>query len=210
MMPEAHEIIPGPVVLDQVLPPGRPWAGVVKRGQVLRLVDLEGSQAVDFLCYNTANPEERYNAADTMKIQGNVFISKGTVLYSGLANPFFTVIEDTCGRHDTIAGCCSGEGNQLRFGVKGAPNCRDNFLEVLKPYGLGYRDIVANINFFMSAPVGPDGAMAIVASPARPGDFVDMRAEMDTLVAISNCPQVLYPATGSHLTPVRVVVWEPA
>ena len=207
-MTEAHDPIPGPVILNRIIPPGQPWSGAVKRGQVLRIVDLEGCQAVDFLCYNADRAEERYNAADTMKISGNIFIGEGTVLYSGLTNPMFTVIKDTCGRHDTIAGCCSDESNRLRYGVKGQPNCRDNFLKALEPHGLGRRDIVANVNFFMLTPVEPDGAMAIADGCSKPGDYIDLRAEMDVLVAISNCPQINNPANGFNPTPIQVVVWE--
>lgn len=198
------------VVEDRVLAAGEPWSGIVEKGQVLRLVDLEGQQAVDFLCYNAADPSERYNAADTMKIAGSLFISQGTRLFSDMGNVLFTVIEDTCGRHDTIGGCCSRESNRVRYGVEGQPNCRDNFLKALAPHGLGKKDIVANINFFMYVPIGAQGEMGIAPGPSKPGDHIDLRAEMRVLVAISNCPQVNNPANNFKPTPIRLIVRVPA
>jgi urea carboxylase-associated protein 1 len=176
---------------------------------MLRIIDLEGCQAVDFLCYNAEDPSERYNAADTVKIQGNIFLDKGTKLYSGLGNVLFTVVEDTCGKHDTIAGCCSAESNVVRYGKHNTPNCRDNFLKILGEFGLGKKDIVSNVNFFMSVPVHADGSMAVSDGISKPGDFVDLYAEMDVLAAISNCPQIFNPANGYNPTPIRVIVWQP-
>jgi uncharacterized protein len=192
--------------IDRVIEPGAYWSGIVPRGSVLRLTDLEGRQAVDFLCYNAKDPSERYNAADTMKISGRLFVEKGTRLYSDMGNVLFTVVEDTCGGHDTIGGCCSRESNFARYGVKEGPNCRDNFLSGLAKFGLGKKDIVANLNFFMHVPITPDGGMAIVQGLSRPGDYVDLRAEMDVLVALSNCPQINNPANDYRPTPIRVAV----
>lgn len=203
----AFAIVKGAILHDEVVPPGRPWGRAVHKGDILRLVDLEGQQAVDFLCYNAENPAERYNAADTMKIQGNIFLGKGTALYSDMGNKLFTVTADTCGRHDTIGGGCSAESNFVRYGVKGTPNCRDNFLEVLAEFGLGKKDIVANINFFMYVPVRPDGAMGIADGVSAPASYVDLKAEMDVLAVLSNCPQMHNPAAGYNPTPIRVMVW---
>jgi urea carboxylase-associated protein 1 len=179
---------------------------VLRRGQVLRIVDLEGKQAVDFLCYNAQDPSERYNAADTMKYAGTIFLTKGHGIYSDLGRRLFTIAEDTCGRHDTIGGCCSRESNELRYQVADTPNCRDNFLRALAPFGLGKKDIVANLNWFMNVPVAPDGSMAIADGVSRPGDYVELQAEMDVLAVISNCPQTRNPCNGFQPTPIRVVV----
>src|SRR5215510_7576922 len=184
------------VVEDRVLPAGEPWARVLTRGQTLRIVDLEGRQAVDFLCYNAANPEERYNAADTMKYAKTIFLTRGHGIYSDLGRRLLTIVEDTCGLHDTIGGCCSAESNELRYGVKDTPNCRDNFLRALAPFGLGLKDIVTNVNWFMYVPVTPDGKMAIAPGPSKAGDHVELVAEMDALAVISNCPQIYNPASG--------------
>jgi urea carboxylase-associated protein 1 len=192
--------------VDLVIPPGGHWSRVVPAGQTLRIVDLQGCQAVDFLCYNATRPEERYNAADTMKIAGSIFLTKGVALYSGLGRKLFTIVDDTVGYHDTIGGCCSEESNFVRYGVRGTPNCRDNFLQALAPFNLGLRDIVANVNWFMYVPVEPTGAMAIVPGRSKPGDHVELRAETDALAVISNCPQVHNPANNFRPTPIRVLV----
>jgi hypothetical protein len=201
---------PGRAVVDHVIAAGAHWSGVVPAGHVLRIVDLEGRQAVDFLCYNAADPSERYNAADSLKVAGTIFLTTGHGLYSDMGRRLFTIVADTCGRHDTIGGCCSAESNRLRYGVEGTPNCRDSFLRALAPFGLGKKDIVANVNFFMNVPVAPDGTTAITDGWSRPGDHVDLRAEMDVLVAVSNCPQIYNPCNGGRPTPIQVLVLEPA
>ena len=200
----------GKVVDEQVLEPGEYWAKVMPKGVMLRIVDLEGKQAVDFLCYNAKDHSERYNAADTMKYAGTILLAKGHGIYSDLGRPLFTIVEDTRGRHDTIGGCCSIESNLFRYQVKDTPNCRDNFLRALGDFDLGKKDIVANINFFMNVPVQPDGGMALAEGLSVPGDYVDLRAEMDSLAVISNCPQTRNPVNGYDPTPIRVIVWEPA
>ena len=196
----------GNVIEDIVIPAEGTWTRVMAPGEVLRIVDLEGKQAVDFLCYNAKNPEERYNAADTMKYAKTIFLTKGHGIYSDMGNRLLTIVDDTCGRHDTIGGCCSAESNEFRYGVKGTPSCRANFLKALAPYGLGKKDIVANLNWFMNVPVEPDGTMGIVDGLSRPGDHVDLKAEMDVLAVISNCPQTRNPCNGFNPTPIRVVV----
>ena len=208
-MPALSDAIPGTLLTDITVPPGEPWSATVRQGQHLRIVDLEGRQAVDFLYYNAADPAERYCAADTMKIAGSIFLEAGVTLFSNLANPLFTIAEDTCGRHDTIGGCCSLESNRVRYGAHPTPNCRDNFLAALAPHGLGRKDVVANINFFMYVPVEADGRMAIVDGLSKPGDYVDLRAEMDALAVLSNCPQMNNPANGFNPTSIRVIIWQP-
>lgn len=200
-------IDPSRVAYDSVISAGQDWSGTVDRGSVLRLVDLCGRQAVDFLCYNAADPSERYNAADTMKIGGSIYIHKGTRIFSDMGNVLFTVVEDTCGFHDTIGGCCSRESNRVRYGVQDRKNCRDNLLRALGRHGLGKKDVVANINFFMYVPVREDGRMAIVDGISKPGDYIDLRAEMDVLAVLSNCPQVHNPANDYNPTPIRVVIY---
>jgi len=208
--PTSGPAVAGRVIEDRAIAAGGEWSGIVTAGRVLRIVDLEGQQAVDFLCYNAQDPSERYNAADTMKVAGTLFLTTGHGLYSDMGRRLFTIVADTCGRHDTIAGCCSAESNRLRYGVEDTPSCRDNFLRALARFGLGKKDIVANVNFFMNVPVEPDGRMAITDGRSRPGDYVDLRAEMDVLVAVSNCPQIYNPCNGGRPTPIRLVVYERA
>ena len=203
----APTIEPGRILQDVMIPPGGDWSGMIARGQFLRLVDLHGQQAVDFLCYNSTDPSERYNAADTMKIGGSLYIAKGTRIYSDMGNVLFTVVDDSCGFHDTIGGCCSRESNRVRYGVSEGPNCRDNFLRALRRHGLGKKDIVANINFFMRVPIAADGGMAIVDGVSKPGDYVDLRAEMNVLAVLSNCPQIHNRANAYNPTPIRATVY---
>ena len=196
---------PGVVSAD-VVPAGRPWGKIIRRGEVLRIVDLHGRQAVDFLCYDAADPSDRYSAMNTVKVQGNVLVHKGTVLYSDRGNALFTVIEDTCGSHDTIAGCCSEANNFLRYGVRNTPNCYANFLEILGQFGLGRNEIVGSVNFFMYVPIDRDGSMAIVDGLSQPGSYVDLRAERDVLAVLSNCPQMHNPCNAYNPTPIHCIV----
>ena len=205
-----YESIAGDIVQDVVVPARGSWSGVLKKGQMMRIVDLEGKQAVDFLCYNAHNYEDRYAAADTMKInQRGIFLSTGTVLYSVGLTPLFTIVADTCGKHDTIGGCCSAALNTFRYGVGYQHNCRDNFLAELKKYGMGPKDIPANVNFFMYVPIGENGEIDMGPSISKPGDYVDLRADSDVLAVISNCPQMNNPVNDYNPTPIRICIWNP-
>ena len=206
-MTEAYEQVSGEVVHDEIIPARAGWSRVIEKGQVLRMVDLEGDQAVDFLCYSAEDYEDRYAAADTMKINpSGIFIGKDSVLYSVNCNPMFTVIEDTCGKHDTIGGCCSAGINRFRYGKENEPNCRQNFVDQLAKYGMGARDIPANLNFFMYVPIGEDGSMDMGPGISKPGGYVDLRAEMDVLAVISNCPQINNPVNAYNPTQIRVII----
>jgi urea carboxylase-associated protein 1 len=197
---KAHKILH-----DEVVPARGHWSRVINRGETLRIIDTQGKQAVDFLCYNAGDADERYHSPNTMKKAGSIFLSKGNVLYSDRAQPLMTITEDTFGGHDTIGGCCSAVSNKLLYGIPHT-GCRENFLEALKPYRLGWRDIVPNVNWFMRVPVDATGQAAIAAAASKPGDYVDLRAEMDVLAVISNCPQVLNPCNNYFPTPIRVTV----
>jgi uncharacterized protein len=199
----------GRIVSDEIVPPGQPWGKIIREGEILRIVDLKGRQAVAFLCYDAIDPRDRYSSMNTIKVQGKIFVEKGTVLYSDTGNPLLTVIEDTCGSHDTIAGCCSETNNFLRYGVRGTSNCYANFLKVLGQFGLGRNEIVSNINFFMYVPVERDGKMAIVDGLSKPGSFVELLAARDVLAVLSNCPQMHNPCNDYNPTPIRCIVRRP-
>jgi urea carboxylase-associated protein 1 len=194
------------ITYDFVVPARQPWSRVIKRGEVLRLIDLEGQQAVDFLCYNAEDLGDRYNSMNTVKVQGNSYVGKGTVLYSDAGLPLFTVIEDTLGRHDTVYGCCSNPNNYLRYRVRTTESCYSSFLTELAKHGLDRSAIVSNVNFFMQVPINADGAAGVAADVSPPGSYVDLRAEMDVLAVLSNCPQMHNPCNGYNPTPIRVVV----
>jgi urea carboxylase-associated protein 1 len=196
------------VVLNQVISACREWGGIIKKGQHLRIVDREGKQAVDFLCYNAVDREERYFAPNTIKAAATISLTKGHILYSDQARPLFTIVEDTYGSHDTIGGACSAASNQMLYGVKDCSGCRENFLKALAPFGMGRRDIVPNINFFMRVPVKQEGAAAIARGDSPPGSYVELRAEMDVIAVLSNCPQINNAANDYNPTSIEVIVTE--
>ncbi len=197
-------------VLDVVVPARAPWSSVLRAGQTLRIIDLEGQQAVDALFYNANDYGERYSAHDTLLAQRAAYVGLGTRLMSNEGRVLMTVVGDTCGRHDTSAGACSCEANTVRFGhdTKYLHACRENFLLEVGRHGMGKRDIVGNVNFFMNVPISPDGELAIVDGLSDPGGHVDLRADMDVLVVLSNCPQVNNPCNGFNPTPIRILVWD--
>ena len=198
----------GAVVLDVVVPARAPWTAEVKAGQTLRIVDLEGNQAVDFLMYAAADDAERYSAQDTIAAQGNIFLREGTVLMSNEGRAMAVVTTTSVDYHDTIGGACSCESNTLRYGhhTKSQHACVENFLQGNARYGRGKRDMVSNINWFMNVPVEADGALGIVDGISSPGLYVDLRAEMDVVVVVSNCPQINNPCNGFNPTPVRMII----
>lgn len=201
---------PARAVLDVVVPAGEPWSHVVATGQVLRIVDLEGNQAVDTLFYDARDTANRYSAPETVRRQGNIFLTTGTALVSVAGDVLATILADTCGRHDTSGGACSAESNTCRFGhdTRYMHNCRDSFLAELSRRGMGKRDLVSNINFFMNVPVTDTGHLDIVDGISRPGAYVELRAERDVLCVISNCPQINNPCNGWNPTPIRILVWD--
>lgn len=207
-----EQISDSQIVHREVVKAGDPWMHVVKAGQKFRIVDLEGNQAVDTLFYNANDTEERYSATDTIKGQGNIYLTTGSVLRSNLNNPMLTITEDTCGRHDTLGGACSAESNTVRYSIdkRHMHSCRDSFLTALSKwdYGMSKRDLSSNINFFMNVPVSPEGHLDFDDGISAPGRYVEMTAHMDTLVLVSNCPQLNNPCNGYNPTPVEMVIWE--
>ena len=200
--------LPGAVVHDVIVPARAAWMHRIAAGQTLRIVDLEGNQAVDFLLYSAADDAERYSAQDTVSAQGNLFLREGTVLRSNEGRPMMTIAGTSVEYHDTIGGACSCESNTLRYGhhTKAEHACVENFLEANLEQGRGKRDIVSNINFFMNVPVEEDGSLGIVDGISAPGLTVDLKAEMDVIVVVSNCPQINNPCNGFNPTPVRMIV----
>ena len=199
-------------VLDCLVPARASFSTILKRGQILRIIDLESQQAVDALFYNANDQSERYSAQDTLAAQaakgGRYDLSTGSVLLSNEMRPMITMVADTCGFHDTCAGACSCESNTVRFGheTRFMHACRENFLVELAKYGMDKRDMVSNVNFFMNVPIRPDGELTVDDGVSEPGGYVDLRAEMDVLVVLSNCPQVNNPCNGFRPSPIRCIV----
>lgn len=207
-MTDTSELDPEMIVLDETVAARAPWSTVVKAGEILRIVDLEGNQAVDCVLYKADDPTERYSAADTMAAQGNIYLTVGTVLLSTERTPLMTVVGSTVDRHDTIGGACSRESNTLRYGHHTYQQhaCVENFVLEHLRHDLAKRDIQSNINWFMNVPVEADGGLGIVDGISAPGLWVDVRAECDVLVVVSNCPQINNPCNGFDPTPVRMIV----
>ena len=183
------------------------WSGLVKEGQRLKITDLEGQQAVDFLCYDNKKRSNRYCATNTLKVQGNVYVGLGSILYADDGSSLLEVVEDTIGRHDTVYGCCSNPNNFLRYGVITTESCYTNFETELAKNGMGIEAIVPNINWFMSVPVLEDGSAGVDNVVLKPNSYVTLLAKKDTLAVLSNCPQMHNPCNGYNPTPIKVEIF---
>jgi uncharacterized protein len=201
-----------PIVSDDIVAACVPWSAILRAGWRLQIIDLHGNQAVDTLFYGVhaerPDPSKRYSAQATVAAQRNIFLGTGSVLRAADGTPLVTIVADEVGNHDTIAGACSKESNTLRYGHHTVHQhaCAENFLAEAARWGMGKRDIVSNVNFFMNVPVEADGTLGIVDGLSAPGKSLTLRAETDTLVLVSNCPQINNPCNGFEPTPVRMVI----
>jgi urea carboxylase-associated protein 1 len=199
-------------IYRRIIPAGDYWMHVVLEGETLRILDLEGNQAADTLFFNADDPAERYSASDTIREQGNIYLSAGTVLLSDTCRPMLTISADTVGRHDTLGGACATESNTVRYALekKSMHACRDSYLLAIaenEHYALSKRDIGHNINFFMNVPVTPDGKLTFEDGLSSPGKYVEMAAHMNVIALISNCPQLNNPCNAYNPTPIEVQIW---
>ncbi len=203
------------ILSDTLVPAREPYSTVLKTGQIMRIVDLKSQQAVDALFYNAHDASERYSAQDTLAAQvragGRYDLSTGSVLLSNELRPLVKIVADTCGFHDTCAGACSCESNTVRFGheTRFMHACRENFLVLAVKHGMSKRDLVSNVNFFMNVPIRPNGELTVDDGVSEPGGYVELEALMDTLVFISNCPQVNNPCNGFSPTPIQIIISMP-
>lgn len=213
-----HSLLESPLrvenaVFRRLIEAGDHYIGIVRAGQTLRLVDVEGNEAADTLFFNAHDTAERYSAMDTVREQGQVYLGTGSRLLSGDGNLMLTITADTCGRHDTLGGACASESNTVRYDLekRHMHSCRDNWMQAIASYpefGLTKRDITHNINFFMNVPVTPEGGLSFADGLSGPGKYVEMEAAMDVVVLISNCPQINNPCSGFNPTPLEVLVWD--
>ena len=211
-MIKESELTPEQAAFREVVPAGDYFLKVVRAGETLRILDLEGNQAADTLFYNADDPAERYSAMDTVREQGNVYLTAGSVLRSNRNNPMLEITADTCGRHDTLGGACATESNTVRYDLnkRTMHACRDSWMLAInenEEYGLSKRDIAHNINFFMNVPVTTDGGLTFEDGISAPGKYVEMKALMNITVLISNCPQLNNPCNGYDPTPIEVLIW---
>lgn len=208
-------LLPEQALMRQTVPAGDYWLQELKAGQTLRILDLEGNQAADTLFFNARDPAERYSAMDTIREQGNVYLTTGSRLLSNRGNLLLTISADTCGRHDTLGGACATESNQVRYDLdkQHMHACRDSWLLAVSEnpqWGLSKRDITHNINFFMNVPVTPEGGLSFADGISAPGKYVELVAAMDVIVLLSNCPQLNNPCNAYNPTPVEMIIWDPA
>jgi urea carboxylase-associated protein 1 len=210
---QTSPLLPAQAVYRHVIPAGDPWTHEIKRGQILRIVDVEGNQAADTLFYDARDPANRYSASDTIRRQAALYLGVGTELISTDGDALLTIVADTCGRHDTIGGACSRESNTMRYAHEKEfmHACRDSFICGVHAWRaeLGNRDITCNINFFMNVPVTPDGRLTFADGVSAPGYYVELRAERDVVCVLSNCPQLNNPCNAYNPTPIEVLIWEP-
>ncbi|UKS25396.1 DUF1989 domain-containing protein [Paenibacillus sp. HWE-109] len=197
---------------SEVIQAGDGWMKVLKPGQVLRIVDLEGNQAADTLFYDAENPEDHYSAVATIAGQSNIYLSTGSVLRAESGKALLRIVADTCGRHDTVGGSCSAQSNTVRYSHDklSMHNCRDTFMLQLAGQDGGYtkRDLAPNINFFMNVPVSADGGLKFDDGVSAPGCYVEVESLGSSMVLISNCPQLNNPCNAYNPTPIQVLIWE--
>src|SRR4030088_380179 len=203
---------PAKAIYSQVIPAGEPWIHALKKGQYFRIVDLHGNQAADTLFYNAHDYSDRYSAQDTIRQQQNIYLTTGTRLMSSSGNVLMKIVADTCGRHDTLGGACAAESNMVRYALEKRymHACRQTFLQAIvdRDHGMDKRDITHHINFFMNVPVTPDGRLTFEDGVSAAGKYVELRAEMDVLALISNCPQLNNPCNAYNPTPIEVLIWD--
>jgi len=210
--PLVNKLKPGSAIYNEVVAAGEPWIHEIKAGQVFRIVAIGGTQAVDTLFYSAWDTSERYSAQDTILAQRNIYLKNGSKLMSNLGRPMLSIISDSFGRHDTLTGACAAESNQVRYALekRHMHNCRNNFLAAIASWrtSIDKRDLSANINFFLHAPVTPEGELSFAEGVSEPGKFVEMRAEMDVIALISNCPQLNNSCNAFNPTAIRVMIWD--
>ncbi len=207
------QLIPSEALYRDVVPAGDYYMKVVKKGHTVRILDIEGNQAADVLFYNANDPSERYSAIDTIREQGNVYLTAGTKILSDLGNVMLEIVADTCGRHDTLGGACATESNTVRYSIdkKCMHACRDSWLLAVSEnehFGMSKRDLTHNINFFMNVPVTAEGGLTFADGISGAGKYVELKAHMDTIVLMSNCPQLNNPCNAYNPTLVEVLVWQ--
>lgn len=210
--PALAKLKAGTAAYNEILAAGEPWIHEIKADQVFRIVAMGGSQAVDALFYSAWDTSERYSAQDTILAQRNVYLKIGSKLISNLGRPMLTIVGDSFGRHDTLTGACAAESNQVRYSLdkRHMHNCRSNFLAAMASWrtSIDKRDLSPNINFFLHAPVTPEGELTFAEDISEPGRYVELRAEMDVIALISNCPQLNNSCNAYNPTPIRLMIWD--
>jgi len=206
----------GAVLWEEVIPGGNHWSGLIRRGTALRITDLDGGANLSALFYNPEDKLERYNMPDTLKAQHTAFLTTGNVCMSDMGRVMCSIVGDSVGWHDTFCGVTDAAMIEARFGRTSFQthrnamyrNGRDGLLVELAKYGLGKRDLVANVNFFSKAVPDDAGRLSFVSGHSRAGDYVDVRFDMNVLLVVSAAPHPLDPATAYRPSAVRLAAWQ--
>lgn len=199
-------------IADFVVEAGDPFTHEIRKGQIVRIVDLEGNQSADTLFFNAQDYTDRYSSQNTVLEQSNIYLTTGTKLLSTDGNVLLTIVADTCGRHDTLGGACATESNMVRYGIetRHMHACRQSFVRGIQEWKHRFekRDLASNINFFMNVPVTPGGELYFAGGVSGPRKYVELRAEMDILMLVSNCPQLNNPCNAFNPTSLQILIWE--
>ena len=199
-------------IYNEVIQAGDGWMHELKAGQSLRILDLEGKQAVDTTVYDLKNPDDHYGAVTTIVMQKKIYLTTGSILRTESGKPLLKITADLTGHHDTLGGACSSQSNTVRYAREKIDmhNCRDSFMLqlALSNSGIAKRDLDPNINFFRNVPVTKEGGLKFDDGVSAPGKYVEMKALEDTMVLISNCPQLNNPCNAYNPTPVRLIIWD--
>jgi urea carboxylase-associated protein 2 len=189
----------------ETVPAGWYWTTRLYRGDTIRLLNSSGTACVSMLAWSSADPSERLNHADTIKVQWSANLRKGKVILSDMGRVLLGITEDTSGAHDALVGGSNAASNEARYGAGSFRNTRDNFILAAGKLGLDRRDVMPCISFFAPVTIEAAGRFAWQAGRRSAGDFVDLRAEMNLLVALSNCPHPLDPSPSYPDAAVEIV-----
>lgn len=214
VIPACAEDADGEVVWEETIAAGGYASRSIARGTRLRLVDLHGDGCASMLLFNAENPAERLNVADTLKVQWNGYLGEGKLILSDMGRVMMSIIEDDAGTHDAFCGASNQASNRRRYG-DGAnygkhPNARDRFMLAVAKHGLGRKDVHPCINWFKGVRIASDGGARAEIGPFPPGRSLILRAEMDLVLAVANCPHVLDERPGFAVTPIRATAWKGA
>lgn len=199
-------------IYEHDIPAGDGWMHPLMKGQVLRIIDLEGNQGLDFLCFDLHHPEDHYSATQTITRQKKLYINTGSVLVTESGKELLTMVADTCTCHDTMGGACACESNTVRYGhhTLHMKTCRDTFLMEISKYAdqYGKEELVPNVNLFAQILKLPDGRFEFLDGISSPGSYIEFEANNDTMILISNCPQINNPCSGYAPTTNKVLIFD--
>ena len=211
IVPPVADDAPGEVVWEETIAPGGYASRRLARGTRLRLVDVDGDACASMLLFNAENPAQRLNVADTLKVRWNGYLGAGKLILSDMGRVLMSILEDGAGTHDAFCGASNEASNARRFGNGknhgDHPNARDRFMLAVAKHGLGRKDVHPCINWFKGVRIGDDGGTEAQIGPFPSGRSLLLRAEMDLLVVLANCPHVLDERAAYRVTPLRATAW---